>query len=409
MATSSITVEIGFGIDPSGGSLFVLDDPVRGVLDSASFTLASDLIDVGDLCRSFTIDRGRQRLLDDFVAGTAQVVLDNRDRRFDDTYASGPYAGLIDIGLRIQITCNGITLFFGSIEDWDLTHDVNGDSVAIVSCVDMLGVLAMCELDAWTPTAGQLVGARISAALDRTEVSFPASRAIGAGVSTLSATPVAAGTNTLNYCQQASESDLGYFYASRTGELTFKDRLTVTGTTIEATFGQDLSAGDIPYMELGRSVGSDLCFNRVRVTWPGGEEIAEDVDSTDTRRRRSKSLDVLVEDATQAGNMADFLVGKFALPESRFAMVRTDLGLLTDAQAATLLGLDITSAITVSLTPNDIPPALERTSIVEGVHHEWTAGDHVVALDIGDAVNRFPFILDDPVLGVLDGTGLLAF
>lgn len=408
MATSLITVEIGFGLEPSGGSSFVLDDPVRGVLDGA-YTLATNLTDVGELCRSFTINRGRQRLLDDFVAGTAQVVLDNRDRRFDDTYASGPYAGLIDIGLRIQITANGITLLFGSIEDWDLTHDVNGDSVAVVSCVDMLGVLGMCELDAWTPTAGQLVGARISAALDRTEVSFPATRSIGSGVSTLAATAVSAGTNALNYCQDASGSDLGYFYASRSGELTFKDRLTVTGSTTEATFGQDISAGDVPYMDIGRAVGSDLCFNRVRVGWSGGEEIAEDVDSTALRRRRSLSLDVLVDSATQAGDMADFLVGKFAIPESRFAMVRTDLGLLTDEQAATVLRLDITSAVLVSLTPNGIPPAIERTSIVEGVHHEWTAGDHVVALDLGDAVNRFPFILDDPVLGVLDGTGILAF
>jgi len=49
--------------------------------------------DITSYVRSVSISRGKDELLDGFSAGTANIELDNRDRRFDPLYTSSPYNG----------------------------------------------------------------------------------------------------------------------------------------------------------------------------------------------------------------------------------------------------------------------------------------------------------------------------
>lgn len=51
--------------------------------------------DITSFVRSVSIVRGKDELLDGFSAGSASIVLDNRDRSFDPLYASSPYVGAI--------------------------------------------------------------------------------------------------------------------------------------------------------------------------------------------------------------------------------------------------------------------------------------------------------------------------
>lgn len=51
--------------------------------------------DITAFVRSVSIARGKDELLDGFSAGSASIVLDNRDRRFDPLFASSPYVGAI--------------------------------------------------------------------------------------------------------------------------------------------------------------------------------------------------------------------------------------------------------------------------------------------------------------------------
>src|SRR5215213_3092239 len=68
------------------------------------------------------IRRGRQNALTGIEAGTAVVVLDNRTRRFDPTYASGAYYPNVLPGRKIRISAvyNSTTyyLFTGFIDTW---------------------------------------------------------------------------------------------------------------------------------------------------------------------------------------------------------------------------------------------------------------------------------------------------
>ena len=84
-----VTVEVGLDLsanDPT--AYFTLDDFTRGVLDNATYPLGGDeWVDVTDKVRSVRCARGRSSSLGRFTAATGQVVLDNRDRYFDPSYA----------------------------------------------------------------------------------------------------------------------------------------------------------------------------------------------------------------------------------------------------------------------------------------------------------------------------------
>lgn len=101
--------------------------------------------------REITVRRGRATEVENFEAGTATLVLDNRDRRFDPFYASGPYYGnlLPRRQIRIRATNNGTTydVFRGYVEGWPVTlTDAGYDSTVTVQAYDLLGLLADEEL-----------------------------------------------------------------------------------------------------------------------------------------------------------------------------------------------------------------------------------------------------------------------
>jgi hypothetical protein len=84
-------VFIGFdSVTPGLTTEFRLDDDTQGVLDNTNFTLgpitAAD-IDVTADVRSLRVRRGRSTQLEQFQAGGADVVLDNRVRQYDPVNA----------------------------------------------------------------------------------------------------------------------------------------------------------------------------------------------------------------------------------------------------------------------------------------------------------------------------------
>jgi hypothetical protein len=101
--------------------------------------------------REITVRRGRASEVENFEAGTATLVLDNRDRRFDPFYTSGPYYGnlLPRRQIRIRATNNSTTydVFRGYVEGWPVTlTDAGYDSTVTVQAYDTLGLLADEEL-----------------------------------------------------------------------------------------------------------------------------------------------------------------------------------------------------------------------------------------------------------------------
>ena len=110
--------------------------------------------DVTTYVRQISIQRGRTDELENFESGNATVVLDNRDRRFDPFYTSGPYYGtgtsiVPRRQIKIEAVVSAVTypVFRGFIEGWPVSiTDAGFDGTVTVQCFDALGLLADEEL-----------------------------------------------------------------------------------------------------------------------------------------------------------------------------------------------------------------------------------------------------------------------
>ncbi|HEX3087782.1 MAG TPA: hypothetical protein VHQ23_03955, partial [Ilumatobacteraceae bacterium] len=291
---------------------------------------------------------------------------------------------------------------------------VDTDSTASFDVADALADLGATEFDAWTTTGGQLVGARLTSILDRTEVTFGPNRALDAGTSTLQADAVSWGSNVLNYAQLVVKADLGQLFASKDGILTFYGRNRSHTGVGAPEFRDDSTAGSIPYSGVGVDFGTELLFNRVSVDATGfTKQTVTDATSIALYGVRSLSISNLpLADVTQALDLANYLLALYKAPSSRFQSITVDLHALEGTQQTAVLDLDIGSTIRVVYTPNRVSTAIDKFCLVEGVDDLIGSTFHSVRLKLSNLADGFsgsPFILDDATAGVLDGIYVLAF
>jgi hypothetical protein len=414
MPAPTTTVTAYLELSATGGSFFILNDPVKGELDNATYTLAGLVgipTDITDRVNRVSITRGANSPL--FSARTPpaarwSVQLNNEDRQFDPSYSPGFGSDVVP-GRRVKVESNGITIVDGQVEDWNFEYSPSGRSVAVIDASDSLASLAAIELDAFTATASQLPGARINAVLDRPEVAFTHNRNIDTGVSTLQGDTVTDGTNVLAYLQTVARSDYGTIFAGRDGRVTFKDRHSNAGLT--ALLFDDTGAG-IGFQSIELQYGSELLFNRVIIERVGGTAQTKD-DTTSQAAYRIRTLSqsgLLLSSDQLAEDLADFLVSTLAEPRIRVTSLTVELAALSQTQQNQVLALDLTSPVDVTFTPNGLGSAVTRNCVVEGISHSISAGGttHVVTLSLGDALFTSLFILDDAEFGVL-GSDVLAF
>lgn len=404
MSNPTTKVFIAFDLTASGGSFFALDDPVRGVLDS-QYVLGGDvLVDVTNYVASVSINRGKSRELDRFTAGQASVTLHNDDRTFDPFYADSPFFSQILPRKQVVIESNGIRQFTGYIDDWDLTYELGGKSYASISCIDGFLQLSATQIDSFTNVT-QLSGERIVTILNRPEVAWPAGeRDIDAGQETLQADTVAENTNALQYLQLVESTEPGALFMSKSGALTFRDRITVPPLVDTLIFADDGRAESVSYSDIAVIYGSENLYNRVVVTREGGTpQVADNPASQDIYGVQTLSLDgLLLTSDADALVLADYLLGRYDQPELRFSSLQVKLHDKNTADQAELLAVEIQDVIKIVFTPNGIGDAIERYGLVTGIKHSIGIDTHTVTFDFG-SVQDFPLILDDPIYGRLGG------
>jgi hypothetical protein len=404
MSNPETKVFIAFDLTASGGSYFALDDPVRGVLDS-QYVLGGDvLVDVTEYVASASISRGKSRELDRFTAGQASVTLHNDTRTFDPFYADSPFFSQILPRKQVVIESNGIRQFTGYIDDWDLTYELGGKSYASISCIDGFLQLSATQIDSFT-NVEQLSGARIEAILNRPEVAWPAGeRDIDAGQETLQADTVPENSNALQYLQLVESTEPGALFMSKSGALTFRDRITVPPLVDTLIFADDGRAESVSYSDIAVIYGSENLYNRVVVTREGGNpQVADNPASQDIYGVQTLSLDgLLLTSDADALVLADYLLGRYDQPELRFSSLQVKLHDKNTADQAELLAVEIQDVIKIVFTPNGIGEAIDRYGLVTGIKHSIGIDTHTVTFDFG-SVQDFPLILDDPIYGRLGG------
>lgn len=410
MAVPTPLVEIGFDLTETGaGPFFLLDNPVRGRLDNTEWLLGGTLFyDVTDKVKSINIQRGKNRQLDQYDQGLANVVFNNNDRTFDPEFAASPYFGQIIPKRQLRISSGGVVQFFGVVDDWNLTYEPNGDSIVAAACSDATSFFANQVLQERTNEIQQS-GERINAILSLPEINWPNDlRSIETGQMTLGADTITDGTDALSYLRLVEASEPGSFFVSKSGSVIFKDRLTaaVSGGVVLADDGSG-----IPYANLKVEYGSENLHNEIRLTSAitDSEIIAFSAESINDYGVLALNITgLLINSDEDLESLAVFYANKFSQPEYRFDTVDIILDQRTPAEQAEILGLEINDVVEIKFTPNGIAPAITKYAEVISINHAVDTINHVVQLGFS-TLDFALFVLDDAQFGKLDSGNALAF
>jgi len=407
MTVPTYQVLVGFQTTTDFGQPFQLDDAVFGLLNTGTLGGLA-YADLTSLVMSINIRRGRNRQLDQFNAGTAQVVFNNNTRILDPLNDASIYYPFVLPRSPIIIYANGTPIYTGFVEDWNLDYQNANQGRMVARCVDTFGTLANQQLNAFTPSA-QTSGLRVDAVLDRPEVAYQGARSIGTGSSTLGAFAVSQDTNVLNYLQQVNTSEQGYLYTAADGTLTFKGRSSVLNPVSGASF--TTNGTGIPYMSLVNQYGSELLYNFIVTQSPaGGAQTSSDADSIALYQTQNYNLLNLLNSTTaEVAGLGAYLLGKYANPVVRFTGVSVELAALTSAQWSILFAIDMTSVVTVQKDYSTGSPASEsQTLITSGIEHRIVPGSHNINYTFESTDGNQYLTLDDSIFGILDAN-LLSF
>lgn len=403
----SYSLEIEFLYSGTFGNAFTLNS---SVLDGTARLSGLAFIDVTPDVTEISVSRGRSRQLDSFDSATMSFTLRNNDRKYDPTNTSSPYFGSVEPRRRVRLSANSTYIYTGWIDDWNIDYSQPNESLISASCVDAFSILASIQLDEFTFTNGQRTDQRITTVLALPEVSGSGiTTSLEVGDSTLADDTVALGTSALDYLQRVNRSEQGYLFVNSNGALRFRKRTTAYSGTIP-TFQDTVSASstEFKYTGVGVQFGTELLYNRITVTNDGGgspQTVNNSVSEAAYLTRTLDISDLILEDDTQALGIANFLLGKYALPEFRFDSVTVSLQGVTTAGQNTLFAIEPNDLVQVKRTyTTGTPLTVTKFGIVEGVQHSINVSTHTITFSLSPAQGTFR--LDSTVFGVLDSNTL---
>jgi len=401
-------VEIGFDLDNSNANVFTLDDDVKGLLDNDIYLLGGTIFfDVTDKVRSVAVRRGKNRQLDEFDAGLANIVFDNNDRTFDPAFADSPYSGQIIPKRAVRISSGGQRVFTGVIDDWNLTYEPGGNSEASAAASDAFTLFNGQTMPAGTATP-QLSSQRLNAVLNLPDVNWSQpDRELQLGSTELGADVFPDNGNVLNYLRQVASSEPGNLYMSKAGAVKFTNSQRASGG-LTVRFSD--TGTDISYTGMKVVFGSELLYNEIVLgSQAAGTVVASDQASINEYGVLNLTQnELLLTNTDYLANLAFFYTIKYSQPEYRFESIDVTLNDLSDADQDKMLGLEISDFVSVRFTPNGIPPAIVRLAEVIRIDHDITPFSHVISLGFSTVDTTF-FTLSDPIFGRLSTGNVLGF
>jgi hypothetical protein len=419
--TYGLFIDTGFLQDA-----FTLDDATAGVLNNTEYVLdgTTNFADVTFGALNVAIKRGRRDVGDQFSAGTMTFTL-------NDTFADGvfnpfdtlsPYydPALAQPGLApmrevefVRYNSSNVAekLFVGYIVNYNYTFALGGLNTVTVYCADQFYLLAQTFLDELNVTA-ETSGERITTVLALPEVDYTETTNIATGTVNLghdSAYTVPAGTNVLAYLSQINDTaEFGRLFMSRTGVLTFQNRVgsTLSGAVVD--FADDGTA--TPYDTVGITFEADQVVNRAVVTG---------LDSKTATDSDAASIALYFTQTTSITNSLLHVQGEIDAaaayllngePEARYTDVVTYFAALTTAERDTVAVVDIGDTLTVekTFTTSSGPTTVGQELSVEGIEHAIDfASGHRVTFFTAPTTVVFELVLDDATFGTLDAGNVL--
>lgn len=375
--------------------------------------------DITAYVQSFATRRGRNDALGRIEAGTAQLVLDNSDRRFDPTFAASPYyPNILPMKkIRISATYASTTyrLYTGFISGWPPDWPGGLDATTTIDCVDAFTYFAKVKLNG--AYANEYCGNSIETWL--TNISWPNGAGDREVYSAASQIQVGTFVNTpaLQHFQNAADVESGIFFMGAAGAATFHHRYwRQSYSRVSAGAFGDAAAGELPWLTLKSSFDDSQIYNEARITRTGGvEQVATDVPSQLGYFTRTLTKTLPMSSDAEALGLAQYLVGVYALPIFRFVSITLD-GLMDDLLWPHMLARAISDRITVIERPPPIGTAIQQDCYIESVAHTVTSDESgtfwrtTFGLSSAEALAGGSFwMLEDSVYGVLDSTTKLGY
>ena len=407
MATPTPTVEVGF-IGPAFDNAFTLDDAVKGKLDGTDYVLSGTevMADLTSRCVSFTTRRGREDWTQPFSPGKARLLFRNTDGALDPLNTSSSYYPGITVGRTVTIKCNGHLIYSGLVEDIQLGYDTQGDAWVTVIAEDQSSELGLRALTSGTSFSEQLTGARVSAVLSNANIDYAGATSVDTGNSLLAAETLSADINAVQYLQKVTNSEQGYLYVNRSGQMRFENRYGPITSPATVTFSDDGS--DVPYQQIGRNLVSAELFNKLTANRTG----AATVTANDTASQSSYGIrllpvgEVLVTNDETVTNLLNFLMVQTASTEVRINSLTAVLDTQGSGTQNTIAQLELADAVTVEFTP---PGVSQQTTngTLQQIAPTYTVGEPWrVTLGMPPRDTTSYLILDDASLGRLDYNSL---
>jgi len=374
-------IELAIDLAANGvGDFFTLDDPVKGVLDNATYLLAGDvLVDITGWVRDLDIKRGRSRVLEKFTAGSCRVTLDNRERLFDPLMTASPFYGSIIPRKQIVISNNNIPVYQGNVQDWDFSYNVNGDATASPSSSDGFAFFAQSNLAPGTATS-QLSGARVGSVLD--ELAWPdGQRDIATGLATLAADVVDDTQNALTYLQKVETTENGAMFIGKNGKFTFRD------ASLPVYSGVEFGDNGIPFIDYQVAYGVEELWNKVNIVWSAGTAVGGTVTVDDTVSQGKYGVfevtyDTLLNGSSPALALGSAIMDAYSEPKYRIDQITVLMEALTSEQRVNILSLELADAVLVSW--QSFGPAITQYCIIDGIEHKADTSRHTVTFTLSE-------------------------
>lgn len=387
---------------------------------------------LGPFVKSIAVSRGRGNRFGNYPSGTARIVLNNEDRRFDPTYdydfgymgSLDGQSGIIDpanwnpslyVGkrFRVQLGHDGESvavnpidrpIFTGFVSDWSFVYTPDGYSEAILTLEDGTALLANTIAEQRTdPLNAQLTGERITQTLLQSNVLVRGGAEIDTGEVTLGTQPIPENTRLMDYLNLVATTEGGQVFLDRFGVINFHDRSHPAGTAV-IEFG----SGSPDFRAIETDFGFQLVYNQVTVQNTGGSAITvEDSDSIDDYGVRNLTLSGLIgNDDDEAQLLGEILISKYSDPAYRITGMEVNVNKYDEPGAITalqseIIQKDIGDYGRIRFTPSGIGTELVQDKMISAIQHTITPESWVVVFGLDETLHDF-LILDDEVFGYLD-------
>lgn len=213
-----------------------------------------------------------------------------------------------------------------------------------------------------------------------------------------------AGRSAWDALQQVTDAEAGVSFVDGSGNLTFHNRnRSPAKTTPDLTLAATYVTPDVQPVDDDQQL-----INYFEVTAEGtsnGAQIARNVTAETTHGRYSASASYLVTTDQEALDRANWIVGNFAEPTTRYGTLTINLYGMTAAQAATVLtAIEINCWLRITGAPSQNTGGTQVDLVVEGYTESQSADEWKLTCNVVSRSLFRAWVLDSTTLSVLDST-----